>query len=251
MFRLKMDARADFPTTHWTLLRQSGRDDRAAGARALDELLRRYLPALRTHLVAVRRLTPDRADDVLQEFITAKILERNLLETADPQRGRFRTLLLTTLDRFLISQLRRDRADFRAPHRAQDIDAPHAPPLPARAPDASAVFDAAWAREVIAAALERMRSACDADGRPDVWRMFDVRIVRPLLENAAPADYAQLAQELSIPSPSAASNLLVTGKRAFTRALRSVIAEYASPEEIEEEVRELQQILSQAGASGD
>ena len=42
---------------------------------ALGVLLRRYLPALRTFLILDRRLTPERAEDLLQGFVTSKVLE--------------------------------------------------------------------------------------------------------------------------------------------------------------------------------
>ena len=40
--------------------------------------------------------------------IQEKLLERNLVQLADPGKGRFRTLLLTALDRFVIDRWRKD-----------------------------------------------------------------------------------------------------------------------------------------------
>ena len=55
------------PTTHWSLVARAGFTDNEARRDALGELLTRYLPALRAHLIHSKRLTDDEADDVLQE----------------------------------------------------------------------------------------------------------------------------------------------------------------------------------------
>ena len=46
------------------------------------------------------------AEDLCQEFFASVVLKRNLMEAADRKRGRRRSLLLTALDRFLVSHLR-------------------------------------------------------------------------------------------------------------------------------------------------
>lgn len=235
---------APLPTTHWSLLRRAGSPDRVLASRALEELLTRYLPALRSHLERGKRLDPHQVDDLLQAFIASKFLEKNLANEADPGRGRFRNLVLTALDRFVISEHRHMSSAKRgaAPDQiaAEEYAAPTASP--------AREFDAAWAREVISAALVQMKSDCQRSGRDDVWIVFEARLVRPLFENTAPPDYAELVARFAIPSPSAASNLLVTGKRNFARCLRNVISEYAlTPEEISEEVAELGRALEQAG----
>jgi hypothetical protein len=58
-----------FPVTRWSLIARAGANADSTTRQALDELLRRYLPALKTHLVLSRRLDADRADDLLQSFV--------------------------------------------------------------------------------------------------------------------------------------------------------------------------------------
>ena len=58
---------ARFPTTHWSLVARAGRDATEVKRQALGELLVRYLPALRAHLVYGKRLSPEDADDLLQD----------------------------------------------------------------------------------------------------------------------------------------------------------------------------------------
>lgn len=238
-----MSDRGSLPTTHWSLLRRAGSPDRTLAARALGELLVRYLPALRAHLLLGKRLDPHRVDDLLQAFVTGKFLEKNLAAEADPARGRFRNLVLTALDRFVISEHRREAA---AKRRADGVlDEGIAEDVVAPTPTPGREFDAAWAREVIAAALDRMQSDCGRTGRDDVWEVFDARLVRPIFEGTAPPDYAELIARFAIPSPTVAANLLITGKRMFARCLRAVISDYAtSPEEISAELAELEHALN-------
>ena len=75
---------------------------------ALSQLLLRYLPAMRIHLVVHQRVADQKAEDILQEFIARKVLEKHLLARADRSRGRFRSFLLTALDNFAYNELRRE-----------------------------------------------------------------------------------------------------------------------------------------------
>ena len=70
----------------------------------MGQLLSRYLPALRSHLIHSKRLQGADADDVLQDFVAGKILERDLIAKANQELGKFRTFLLTALDRFLLNR---------------------------------------------------------------------------------------------------------------------------------------------------
>jgi RNA polymerase sigma-70 factor (ECF subfamily) len=204
--------------------------------------MKRYAPAMRACLIARRRLQTHEADDLLQAFLTAKVVEEGFVGHADRNRGRFRTFLLTALDRFVSNELRRDRAQkrgFGAVGAIGDVDDLATGPGPDQA------FDAAWAREVIAQATRQMRDRCQSDGRSDVWSIFEARVLAPIADGGEPTPYEQLVTSLNLSSVSAANNLLVTAKRAFARALRAVIGEYESdPDAIEDEIHELARALS-------
>ena len=238
-----------FPTTHWSLVAQAGQHDAAAKREALGRLLTRYLPALKAHLVYGKRLPPDRADDLVQEFVANKILERDLIARADQNLGKFRTFLLTALDRFWLNQMRDERAKKRAPSDGVLVEiGDRADMLQAEA-EPSQAFDVAWARGILAEALRRMQSECEILGRADVWGVFQCRVVAPTLEGAEPVDYQQLIERFGFKSPVQASNVLITAKRMYARTLRSVVGEYAYDDgEIESEIEELREVLA-AGAA--
>src|SRR5207237_1804173 len=69
---------SDFPRTHWSLVAKAGHDLAAERREALGRLLERYRPPLRSHLICRKQLDPDRADELLQSFIAAQVLEREL-----------------------------------------------------------------------------------------------------------------------------------------------------------------------------
>src|SRR5687768_16829005 len=184
-----------FPSTHWSLV---GRAGGAAGAdagvarEALADLLRRYLPALKVYLARKRGMRSDAAEDLLQSFVGQKVLDGRFVAAADRERGRFRSFLLTALDRFLIDQVRREHAGGR-----QVALTSEAEPAAAERPDA---FDVAWARQVIHETLRRMREQCDAGGRGDLWCLFDVRVVGPTLRGERAPPYEELVEKFGFAS---------------------------------------------------
>ncbi len=239
-----------FPTTHWSLIGRAGGDDGSRSRQALGQLLTRYRPAMRVHLIHFKQIGEHRADDLLQEFISTKFLEQNLAADADPARGRFRSLLLTSLDRFLISQQRRDAAKKRSADAATKMESKAIEAAVSSSQrSANDPFDIEWARQTLSEAVRRMKVACNAEGKQDVLAVFEARVLDPIFKGTAPIDYASLVDRFDFKSPSQAANILITGKRMFQRVLRSVVAEYAtSAEQVDEEIRDLHQILSGSGA---
>lgn len=234
-----------FPTTQWTLVGQAGLEFNAARRDALNELLRRYWSALRTHLIVRKRIESNLADDLVQGFIEKKILERDLVSVAERGRGRFRNLLLTALDNYVANEMQKRNAQKRAADRASSLDVDERSQLATGGQSPDQAFDQAWARQLLNDSITRMEQECRSDDRDDVWKVFQARVLAPILEGAEPTDYATLVEQCGFKSPAQASNVLVTGKRMFARVLRGVIAEYASSEEeIEMEIQELESVLS-------
>jgi hypothetical protein len=170
------------------------------------------------------------------------VLEQNLIASADQARGRFRSLLLVSLDRYVVDQLRRGRARKRSPGQLASIDAIDESLAPVKV---SEPFDRAWAKEVLDGSVKRMREECRTAGRDDVWGVFEQRILNPATDGAPPMPYEQLIERFHFQSPAQASNVLVTAKRMFARVLRDVVGEYADDAgEVDEEIRELKEILA-------
>lgn len=239
-----------FPLTNWSLVRRAGDESVAAKRVALGELLPRYLSAMRSHLVFRKRISPVDAEDMLQAFVASKVLEADLIASADPDRGKFRTFLLTSLDRFIYNQLRDQKAKKRGGDKRVSLDDESQPEQAGHQPKDA--FDIQWGREVLGETLRRMEAACAASGREDLWGVFEARVVGPTLGETKAVDYDVLVKRFGYKSPSQASNALITANRTFQRILREVIGEYASDEaEIECEIEDLRRILSGSGTRTD
>jgi RNA polymerase sigma-70 factor (ECF subfamily) len=234
-----------FPNTHWSLVRRAGTGETESRRIALATLLARYEPALRSYLRVVRRFDDD-ADDILQAFIADKMLEREMLRHADQGRGKFRTFLLTSLNNFVTSMRRSSAAAPRAA--GGDTTTGSDTPLDAdrgREPSPDDAVQADWARALLRNVLAAMKEKCTADGREDVWTVFEGRVLAEIFEDREPVLYETLAVQLHLKSPSQAANILVTGKRLYARLLRIAVSEYErSDSEVEAEIADLQTVLS-------
>jgi RNA polymerase sigma-70 factor (ECF subfamily) len=87
---------SSFVTTQWNIVLSAGATDSPASARALEELCAAYWYPLYAH-VRRRGHEAEAARDLTQGFF-AEVLSKNSWAHADPNRGRFRTFLLATLD---------------------------------------------------------------------------------------------------------------------------------------------------------
>jgi RNA polymerase sigma-70 factor (ECF subfamily) len=245
---MEAEARQDgaaFPVTQWSLIDRAGADSSPEQREALGILLNRYLPALRAHLVLQRRIAPERAEDLIQSFVARKVLEQRIIDRSDRERGKFRTFLLRALNHYVIDQHREENAARRRPADGQLMAIDDQFDQAGDEPEPSAAFDREWARQVLAEAVSRMRAECDESKRPDIWGVFDGRVLQPCMHDAPAVAYENLQEQFRFASPAQASNVLMTAKRMFARHLRAVVGEYATAEEgqIEEELADLQRIL--------
>ena len=236
------------PPTQWSFVAYAARC-REDDPTALGDLLSRYLPALKAHLVLKKGMKAEHAEDILQGFIADKVIEKNLLAEANRKKGKFRTFLLTALDRYALNQLRNETAKKRRPRELLSLDAEGAEALTVPAKAAADPFNELWARDVIAETLQRTEAECTRSGKRRAWGVFQARVLSPLLEGKAPMPYDRIIETFGFTSPVQAANALTTAKRMFARNMRSVIAVYVTDEKgIAAEIAELREILSQGRA---
>jgi len=226
-----------FPATHWSLVQRAGVPDEETRREALKNLLERYEPALRSYLLIGRQMPEDAVDELLQAFIADRVLASELFRRADREKGKFRSLLLTSLQNFEISMFRSKKIRATVPlkkNMSSEVEA---------SSDVAVV--AAWARSLVNSVLLAMKQECEKSGRVDIWMVFDERIVAAAFEHKSPTSYEELANRLNLISPAQAANLLVTGKRMYARILRAAVAEYVlESDQVDDEIMELQQILA-------
>lgn len=242
------DSQTLFPNTNWSMVARADHLHSSVRRRTLEALLRQYLPALRTYLIARRSVTVERADDLLQSFLVSKVLEQEIIRRADRTRGKFRAFLVTALDRFVIDEFHKAAAAKRAPAEAPaSLQMVAEPQHPSR--EDVDLFDVEWAKQAVGLAVGRMQTECESGGRGDVWGVFEARVLNSVLNDSEPVPYGQLVSRFGFATPEQAANVLTTAKRMFGRNLREVVAEYAEDEaDAEDELRRLKRILSNGRA---
>ncbi|MCA9188195.1 MAG: hypothetical protein R3E01_27710 [Pirellulaceae bacterium] len=234
----------DFPTTRWTLVARAAEGLQSDQREALNELLAQYWPILRAKLMVYRQLPRHDADDLVQDFLTSEVLGRDLLNMASKDRGRLRSFLSKALLNFASKQVRRRFAAKRQMDRATSLN-DMSGFEPVDRSHAAMQFDTAWAREVLATALAETERQCEQNERHDLWRVFEARVVRPILDGLEPTPYEALVGELGYRDSAAAQNALVTSKRTFMRVMRQLLSGQTDDDSaIEEEIQNLIIVLA-------
>jgi RNA polymerase sigma-70 factor (ECF subfamily) len=234
-----------FSTTDWVQVKAVAHADADQAFKALEGIVQRYYRPLQVHLRSKFCVPEDQAADWLQEFVLRKVLLGELVKRASRERGKFRTFLLFALDRFVISELRREHAQSRRPeHGLESLEGLGAEVASVTAASGAGDMVADWARIVIEQTLARMEAECLQKGCANRWGVFKVRRLDPLFEGAEPLPYDELVRQYEFRSPAEAANAFMTATRMFRRLLREVVAEYAGEgADAEDEIRELRREL--------
>ncbi|MHC4414201.1 MAG: RNA polymerase sigma factor [Planctomycetota bacterium] len=228
--------------TDWSLILDAGQADEQAAASALERLMRRYWPAVYAYIRGTGRDVHEAAD-LTQGFVCDVIIARRLCAAADPQRGRFRSLLLSAVKIYLREQHRHESRLRRSGQQAKPLRIIEPDRVAAESgphPTPEAAFSYQWSATLVRRVLESVRARCLADGLGAHWNVFEHRVVRPMLLGEPPADHAQLVERLGLKDVSQAANMMVTVKRRFVGALYAEVGQTVSdPADIEDELHQL------------
>lgn len=180
------------------------------------------------------------------------ILKGNFLERANPERGRFRSLLLTSLQHFLKDA----HAKGTARKRGGEVEliswdewlaeAPSRLTVPAQALESwspERIFDVRWAATVAERSLRCLQEECASLGRQ---RVFDT-LQGALIASREEVSYEALSRELGVGVPEL-RNALHRLRQRYRQLLRSeVAATVESPDEVDSELRYLVAALAAGG----
>jgi len=232
-----------FVTTRWSVVLSAGGNDSPEATRALEHLCLSYWLPLYAH---VRRLgqQPADAEDLTQAFFE-KLLEKKWLASADQERGRFRTFLLSSLKHFLANEWDKARAQKRGGHvTIVPLDAPAGEtrlqhePSTTTTPDRE--FDRRWALAVLDTVLHRLETEHRENGKTKLFEHLKATIGGDRSE----IHYAELGRALGMSEGSvrvAAHRL----RQRYRELLRAEIAQTVGTEqEVEDELRCLFAALS-------
>jgi RNA polymerase sigma factor (sigma-70 family) len=243
-----------FNTTRWSMVlscADSGIESTTAG-NALSELCRIYWRPIFAYICRRGYSTHD-AEDLTQDFF-ASVLKGPLLQRADPERGRFRSLLLKALQDFL-------------GHSAEKVDtqkrgggvkfvswddwmaeAPSQLSISAQALNSwspERLYDLRWAATVVEQALRRLREECQSKSR---LRLFETLSLY-LAAERADVSYHNLATTLGI-AESAVKKQLHNLRRRYRWLLCDEVAQTVeNPSDVEGEIRHLCATLAAGTAS--
>jgi RNA polymerase sigma-70 factor (ECF subfamily) len=230
-----------FLTTHWSLVQGAGSTEEDRSRALIDVLLKRYWKPVYCYL---RRKGYDneQAKDLTQGFFHRVVLGRSLIRKADPSKGRFRSFLLSALNRYLISVHEAETARKRIPQeKLVSLDVADVPELPAAltqlAPEES--FNYAWVSTLLEEVLAEVEATCRQRDLTVHWQVFQDRLLHPALRGTEPPTMQEICERYGVAEPAQASNMITTVKRLFQTALReqvrrSVVSEAQVVEELEE-----------------
>jgi RNA polymerase sigma factor (sigma-70 family) len=228
-----------FPATRWSLVLDAA-DDSAAG---LEDLCQHYWFPI---YAVARRSGHDSEDskDLTQSFF-AKLLEKGWLATADPNKGRFRTFLITAFKRFMINEWKRNQAAKRGGgQKLISLDTDTAESLYASednqtlAPDA--LFDKHWALTLLDTAITRLAEEYQEAGRTEEY----LKLKPCLTAGRGETDYKRLAQDLSHTQGAARVAVHRLRKRYRVTFREEISRTVENEDEVENEMKELLNALS-------
>jgi RNA polymerase sigma-70 factor (ECF subfamily) len=244
----------NFATTRWSLILTSAdlTGDDLRVRQALSELCQLYWRPI-FFFVCRRGHSPEDAQDLTQDFFLM-MLEGNWLKHADPNRGRFRSLLLKSLQNFLNDAVAKKQARKRGGE-VQFVswddwmaEAPSQLTVSAQAVKswpAERLFDLRWAATIVERALRRLREECESQGR---LRAFEA--LRPCLgAEREDVSYPALSETLRVPEATV-KRLIHRLRQRYRTLLRDEVAEtVANPSEIDDEIRHLCAVLAADAAA--
>ncbi len=231
-----------FATTRWNVVLNAGKAPSAEQADALAQLCQTYWYPL---YVFTRRqgASVEDAQDLTQEFF-ARLLERNYLDRADPNKGKFRWFLLGALKHFLANQRERARSlkrGGRVVHIPLDeITAENRYQLElSTSLTPEKLYERAWALTLLERVREQLRDQFEKAGKRERFE----KLASFLPGGQARKSYADMALELGT-NEGALRVELHRFKATYRQLLRTEIAHTVSaPAEVDEELRQLIEVM--------
>src|SRR5687767_4810067 len=186
-----------FRPTHWSVVLNAKDLDTPNGQRALEQLCREYWSPV---YVFIRRKgnKPHEAQDLAQGFFE-RLIEKEFLQHVDRKKGRFRTFLLTAVQRFLCNQYEHSQAQKRgggATMISWDQDVAEGLYLREPGDDSSPekLFDRRWAVTLLETAMKDLEAEYARAGKAELFRVLQAFIVGEAERGA----YTQAAAALGL-----------------------------------------------------
>jgi RNA polymerase sigma factor (sigma-70 family) len=232
------------PDTRWSLVRRSQFLTDPAAVAALGELMKLYWEPL--YAYARRRgESPADAEDAVQGYYEM-FITRGSISSVDQERGKLRSFLLTSFERYLIDQWEKRTATKRGGRQPilsldQQLAEQRYSAEPAHHLTPEHLYERRWAMTLLQRAMEALEADYKRRGKVDTFLSL-----RSALEwNSADFAYAQVGLQLGM-NENAVKQAVFRMRKKFRELLRWVVAEtVADPVEIDKELAHLVAALSQ------
>ncbi len=230
--------RGVFETTHWSVILTANSLENTAATAAWEKLASTYWYPV---YARVRRNVscPEEAKDLVQEFFTTLIRRKSLMTVA-PEKGRFRTFLLTSLKYFLSDQFDRTQTAKRGGDCVTiSFDAMEAEercqhePLAEDSPDKQ--FDRHWATALIQRALAGLQEEQRVAGNAARFE----RLKEFLAREVEPGEYEAVATQLGLTANAVAATVRRLRLRLRELALKEAMKITTTMADAEDELRAL------------
>jgi DNA-directed RNA polymerase specialized sigma24 family protein len=236
-------AAGSFATTHWSVVVAAGQCRSPDSQGALATLCEAYWYPLYVY-IRRRGYGAEDARDLTQAFF-AQLLEKQTLQVADRQRGKFRSFLLASLNHFLANEGRRTQAKKRGGgQKPFSLDLQSGENRYRNEPfhqwTAEKIFERRWALTVLEQALCALRNESVAAGKLPLFEQLKFF----LGGSGGSLPYSELAVRLGT-TEGAIKVAMHRLRRRYGELLRAEIAQtVAEPDQIDEELRHLFTALS-------
>ncbi|MAJ46351.1 MAG: hypothetical protein CBC35_03435 [Planctomycetes bacterium TMED75] len=228
-------------STSWTLITDAVNEGSSTRTKSKDALVKRYWQAVYAYVRASGR-SAILSEDLTQGFFCDVFLGRELLARAESARGRFRSLLLSSVRNYLADDFRMRTAKCRTPEHGKlmNIDGDEQfGSSPDESGDPEAAFNMVWVDELIKRTARQVEQDLVESGQSIHWKILQDRVLSPCLNGRTPTPHEDLAEQWGLKGVPQVSNMLVTAKRRFARRLLENVREtlpknYAPSNELDE-----------------
>ena len=184
----------------------------------------------------------DQAQDLMQEFFM-RVLEGRYLDRADPEKGRFRYFILTSLKFFVADEEDRRGARKRGGGMLVPLDVSSGEERyqrePAHDETPERIFERRWALSMLDRVVERLRNEFVDHGRPEHFDQLKL-----FLLGQSDSPYAALARQMNT-SEGAIKVAIHRLRKRYRELVRQEIADtVADPADVEPELRYLAALLT-------
>jgi len=231
-----------FADTRWSLVLRAGLDS-PEGHQALETLCQQYIEPLKSYLLRCR-FRPDSAEELTQSFFL-KLIEGQFLELAQPEKGRFRTFLITALRRSVANDLRLantvkrgGRVTLLSLDDATVVELHDRVATSHLGPDR--LFDRDWALELLDRSIDEVEEKYRLNDKQNVFEVLQ----GALTWSSGAFDREAAAEQLGV-KPGHLRVMIFRLREDFRTAVRrQILNTVASPGDVDDEMRELSLAVS-------